>query len=51
VVERDTPGFERGAKLDKIGLPGQDTSELFFVDARVPHANLMAKRVADCSTW
>jgi alkylation response protein AidB-like acyl-CoA dehydrogenase len=43
VVERDTPGFERGAKLDKIGLPGQDTSELFFVDARVPHANLIGQ--------
>ncbi len=33
VVERDTPGFERGRQLEKIGLPGQDTSELFFNDA------------------
>jgi alkylation response protein AidB-like acyl-CoA dehydrogenase len=41
VVERDTPGFERGRKLDKIGLPAQDTAELFFDDARVPHANLL----------
>lgn len=44
VVERDTPGFERGRKLDKIGLPGQDTAELYFKDARVPHANLLGER-------
>ncbi|MFE3000248.1 acyl-CoA dehydrogenase family protein [Nocardia sp. NPDC059246] len=43
VVERDTPGFERGRKLDKIGLPGQDTAELFFDNARVPHANLLGE--------
>jgi alkylation response protein AidB-like acyl-CoA dehydrogenase len=41
VVERDTPGFERGRKLDKIGLPAQDTAELFFRDARVPAANVL----------
>ena len=43
VVERDTPGFERGRKLDKIGLPGQDTAELFFHDARVPAANMLGE--------
>lgn len=43
VVERDTPGFERGRKLDKIGLPGQDTAELFFEDARVPASNLLGE--------
>ncbi|MFE9322328.1 acyl-CoA dehydrogenase family protein [Nocardia sp. NPDC052278] len=43
VIERDTPGFERGRKLDKIGLPGQDTAELFFENARVPHANLLGE--------
>jgi alkylation response protein AidB-like acyl-CoA dehydrogenase len=41
VVERDSPGFERGRKLDKIGLHAQDTAELFFRDARVPAANLL----------
>jgi alkylation response protein AidB-like acyl-CoA dehydrogenase len=41
VVESDTPGFERGRKLDKIGLPAQDTAELFFRDAEVPAANLL----------
>ena len=43
VVERDTPGFERGRKLDKIGLPAQDTAELFFVNARVPADNLLGE--------
>ena len=43
VVERRTPGFERGRQLEKIGLPGQDTSELFFNDAIVPEANLLGE--------
>src|SRR5256885_1685083 len=41
VVERDMPGFVRGRKLDKVGLPGQDTAELFFEELRVPAANLL----------
>jgi acyl-CoA dehydrogenase len=41
LVEADRPGFVRGRKLDKLGLPGQDTSELFFQDCRVPVANLL----------
>ncbi|WP_245852235.1 acyl-CoA dehydrogenase family protein [Blastococcus aggregatus] len=40
-VERGMPGFERGRKLDKIGLRAQDTAELFFEDVRVPAANLV----------
>lgn len=43
VVENDTPGFERGRKLDKIGLPAQDTAELYFENARVPAANLLGE--------
>jgi len=41
VVERDMPGFVRGRNLDKIGMHGQDTAELFFDDVRVPAANLL----------
>ena len=41
VIERDTPGFERGRNLEKVGLHAQDTAELFFTDARVPAANLL----------
>jgi long-chain-acyl-CoA dehydrogenase len=40
-VERDTPGFSRGRKLDKVGLHAQDTAELFFDRTRVPAANLI----------
>jgi alkylation response protein AidB-like acyl-CoA dehydrogenase len=43
VVERDTPGFARGRKLDKIGLPAQDTAELFFHDALVPADNVLGE--------
>ena len=39
IVERNTPGFERGRNLDKVGMHAQDTAELFFTDARVPVAN------------
>jgi acyl-CoA dehydrogenase len=43
LVEADTPGFVRGRNLDKIGLKGQDTSELFFNDCRVPARNLLGQ--------
>jgi alkylation response protein AidB-like acyl-CoA dehydrogenase len=43
VVERGTPGFERGRKLDKIGLHSQDTAELFFDDCRVPVGNRLGE--------
>ncbi|WP_427925104.1 acyl-CoA dehydrogenase family protein [Streptomyces sp. cg40] len=41
LVERDTPGFTRGRKLEKVGLHAQDTAELFFDDVRVPAENLL----------
>jgi alkylation response protein AidB-like acyl-CoA dehydrogenase len=43
LVERDMPGFESGRKLDKIGLPAQDTAELSFTDVRVPQANVLGE--------
>lgn len=36
VVDAQTPGFERGRALKKIGMKAQDTSELFFSDMRLP---------------
>jgi long-chain-acyl-CoA dehydrogenase len=42
-VERGMPGFERGRKLDKVGLRAQDTAELIFTDVRVPAANLIGE--------
>ncbi len=41
VVERGMEGFERGRKLEKIGLAAQDTAELFFNDVTVPADNLL----------
>ena len=38
VVEND---IRRGRVLDKVGMKGQDTAELFFDDVRVPAANLL----------
>jgi alkylation response protein AidB-like acyl-CoA dehydrogenase len=41
VVERGTPGFTRGRRLEKVGLKANDTAELFFDDCRVPAENLL----------
>jgi len=39
LIEANREGFARGRNLEKIGLKGQDTSELFFEHLRVPVAN------------
>ncbi len=41
VVETDVDGFERGRKLDKLGLHAQDLAELSFTGMRVPVENLL----------
>ena len=41
IIERGTPGFERGRNLDKVGMHAQDTAELSFTDVRVPMRNLL----------
>ncbi|GAB4111237.1 MAG: acyl-CoA dehydrogenase family protein [Sandaracinaceae bacterium] len=46
VVEAGTPGFVKGKKLEKMGLPAQDTSELFFEDCRIPAANRLGEEGA-----
>jgi len=43
VVEKDTIGFSRGKKLNKVGLHSQDTAELIFQDAKVPVKNLLGE--------
>lgn len=40
-VHDELPGFTRGRLLDKIGMHGQDTTELFFDEMRVPAENLL----------
>ena len=42
-LERGMSGFERGRKLDKVGLRAQDTAELIFTDVRVPADNLIGE--------
>jgi len=41
LVEKDFKGFRPGAKLDKMGMRGSDTSELVFEDCEVPGENLV----------
>ena len=41
IVEADRVGFSKGKPLNKIGMKGQDTCELFFDNVRVPKANLL----------
>jgi acyl-CoA dehydrogenase len=43
VVETDTPGFERGRNLKKMGQEAADTSEMFFSDCRVPVSNRLGE--------
>ncbi len=37
----ETEGFSRGKQLEKLGMHGNDTAELFFDDAKVPMTNLL----------
>ncbi|MEV4723025.1 acyl-CoA dehydrogenase family protein [Micromonospora humida] len=39
VIDKGTPGFTVGRKLDKLGWHCSDTAELSFVDVRVPVGN------------
>lgn len=41
LVERDTPGFKIGSKLDKIGMRGSPTAPLFFENCRVSNENVL----------
>ena len=42
VVETDgATGFQRGRKLDKVGLRASDTSELFFDNVEIPPENVL----------
>ena len=43
VVERGMEGFNRGRKLDKVGMKAQDTAELIFEDVKVPVSNLLGE--------
>ena len=41
IVDATTPGYSVGAKEDKLGVRGSNTSELVFEDVRVPQENIL----------
>jgi acyl-CoA dehydrogenase len=43
IVEGDREGFKRGRNLEKLGMKGQDTSELFFENLRIPASNMLGE--------
>ena len=43
LVEESDVGFERGRKLQKIGMKAQDTTELAFVNCRIPKGRLLGE--------
>jgi acyl-CoA dehydrogenase len=44
LVEEGTPGFKKGAPLQKLGVHSQDTAELFFSNCRVPKENRLGQK-------
>ena len=43
IVERDTPGFSRSPKLDKLGMRGSNTCELVFENCEVSAENILGR--------
>lgn len=43
IVEKDTPGFNIGNNLNKLGMRASDTAELFFNNCEIPAENLLGK--------
>ncbi len=43
VIERDTPGFSVGRRIDTLGWWTSETAELIFQDARVPVTNRLGE--------
>lgn len=43
IIERDTPGFSRSPKLDKLGMRGSNTCELVFEDCVVPASAILGE--------
>lgn len=43
LVDTSLPGFRRGKNLSKLGMKGQDTSELFFDEVRVPATAMLGE--------
>jgi alkylation response protein AidB-like acyl-CoA dehydrogenase len=47
IIEKGSPGFRTGKKENKLGLRASATGEVIFTDCRLPHSQLLGKRVLD----
>lgn len=43
IVEKGTPGFTAGAKMDKLGMRASETGSLFFDNCRIPKSQLIGE--------
>jgi alkylation response protein AidB-like acyl-CoA dehydrogenase len=43
IVEKTTPGFEVGKKLEVMGVRGTGTAELFFTDCMIPSSSMLGQ--------
>jgi isovaleryl-CoA dehydrogenase len=43
IIERDSPGFSRAPKSDKLGMRGSNTCELIFENCEVPAENILSE--------
>jgi alkylation response protein AidB-like acyl-CoA dehydrogenase len=43
IVERGTPGFRTGKRIEKMGLHASDTTELVFEEAEIPDSQRLGK--------
>ncbi len=43
LVERDTPGYSVGKKIEKLGAKGSENTEIIFEDCRIPKENLLGE--------
>ncbi len=44
LVEADTPGFNKGQPIKKMGMHSQDTAELFFTNCRISKDNRLGEK-------
>lgn len=44
LVEANTPGFEKGKMIKKVGWHSQDTAELYFHECRIPLSNRLGEK-------
>ena len=42
-MSRGSPGITIAKRIDKMGMRGSDTAQIFFEDVRVPAANIIGE--------